>query len=189
MKKHLFKLSLLTAILFAGIPNTVNGQITGFDKESFDFENGSPENWTQKPGFTTTTDQVASGEKSMKAEFDDYSKVKKGPKLQSFRKNNLSNGVFDMKAGTYKMSVKVYLKGEVPRYLAIATKSSSNNKDIRLDRLDRLKKNTWHTLTDTFTLEKDFNKQNLAFKFNNFPKTGSGTIYVDDFNLESITAN
>lgn len=173
-------------MFFAVIRFNANAQITGFSDKSYDFENGSPENWTQRPGFSSSTDRVASGKKGMKAEFKDYGSLKKGPKLQSFRNKNLADGKFDIKAGTYKMTVKVYIEGEAPRHLYVELKSAPGKKSPRFERLDRLEKNSWHTITATFAVEKDFKNDWMSIRFTNLPNSGAGTIYIDDLDISTV---
>ncbi|ANW96240.1 hypothetical protein AXE80_08090 [Wenyingzhuangia fucanilytica] len=181
MLKNKFKISFITFAIL-GLSITANAQITGADQASFDFENGSPEHWTQMKGFESSTEQVASGEKSMKVAFDDYSNVGKGPKLQSFRGKAAAPGFFDLKAGTYEMSVKVYTEGEVPRFLQISL-SGPAKVNSKFDDLDKQAKNSWQTLTSTFTIDKDAKKNWLSVSFFVFPKSGSGTVYIDDFKI------
>lgn len=182
MIQKLLKNACIASVVL-GISLAANAQVSGIDKASFDFENGSPENWTQLKGFETSTDQVASGEKSMKATFLDYSKVKtKGPKLQSFRGKKLSPGFLNLKAGTYEFSVKVFLEGDVPSFLQVSL-SGDPKVGSKFKRLDKLPQNSWQTLTSSFTIDKDSKKNWLSISFSVLPKSGSGVVYIDDLSI------
>ncbi|NJB83564.1 carbohydrate binding domain-containing protein [Wenyingzhuangia aestuarii] len=178
MKKQL---ATLFTILITGL---VTAQ-TNYNKASFDFENGSPENWTQVRGFSSSTEQVASGKKSMKADFPDYASVKgNGPKLQSFRGKNVSPGKFNIAKGTYTVSVKVYIEGEVPRYLSISL-SGKPKVVAEFQKLDGLEVNKWHTLTTTINVDEDSKGNWLSISFFALPKSGSGAVYIDDLSIVS----
>ncbi|NIJ44823.1 hypothetical protein FHR24_001262 [Wenyingzhuangia heitensis] len=181
MIQKLFK-NTCVAFTVLGISFAASAQISGVDKASFDFENGSPENWTQSKGFETSTEQVASGKKSMKVTFKSYDNIGAGPKLQSFRGKKVSPGFFNLKAGTYEVSAKVFLEGEVPGFLQISL-SGDPKVNSKFKRLDKLPQKSWQTLTSTFTIDKDSHKNWLSIGFFVFPKSGSGTVYVDDLNI------
>ena len=186
MRIQKLKILTLNFLLFTGMSYMANAQVTNFSDAAYDFENGSPENWTQEPGFSTSTDIVASGEKSMKAVFTEYAEVNKGPKLQAWKLGKLSNGKFDIKTGAYKMTVKVYVEGEVPSQLYVELKSALGNMRPKFEKLDRLEKNTWHTLSGTFSVEEDYKNDWASIKFVGMPKSGAGTIYIDDLDIASL---
>ncbi|WP_139958589.1 T9SS type A sorting domain-containing protein [Flavicella sediminum] len=182
MKSNLPKAILVVAVLFSSFIES-NAQVTGFDTTAYGFENGAAENWTQNAGFTTSTEQAVSGTNSMKAAIDGNTNV---PKLQTWRNSGLSDGLFDVLAGDYELSIKVYITGNVPTTLNFAYNGTASAfKNIPFT-INELAPNTWHTLTESFNVTADDTGRWFAIQFFSFPESGlTGNVYVDDVTLTS----
>lgn len=180
MKSNLLKATLLIVVLFSCFAES-NAQVTGFDTTAFGFENGAAENWTQFAGFTTTTEQVASGTNSMKAAIDGSTNT---PKLQTWRNVGSSDGQFDVLAGDYELTVKVYVTGNVPTTLNFAYAAGVSAFQNVPFTINTLTPNMWHTLTGNFNVNVDDTGRWFSVQFSSYPATGlTGTVYVDDVTL------
>lgn len=185
MKKIFLTLGCFAALGF----NTISAQNV-LDKSAFGFETEVKEKpvcwWVvpaQRDRIMPTKEKAASGEYSLKISCQDFGDLKM-IQAQSILKEG-SKSLVSLKAGTYTVSLKVYVGEDSPVSFSTNILETKDSKFIPISwKLKGVEKNKWVELKQEVTFPKLKNTK-MAISLSSNPKWGGfGTVYIDDIKIE-----
>ncbi len=154
---------------------------TSISAQTLDFER--PRDWfiaSTNTQVKITDEKAFSGEKSLKYDVSDYGDLK----LIGCQMSKGTTCSLNLKSGTYKVSLQIFLTDEVPESIRTVVKSGETTIPTIWKFAD-VKRGEWVELTNKIVVKEDIEKAFVSIGlFRNKDGSNTGCFYIDDMKFE-----